>query len=88
MLTYDLEDIFEIRVLKGLHKKGNPHATAVQAEKDIDPVCGMEINESKAGRQLEYLGDRYFFCTSACKTAFERNPEKYTRLLRFARNDW
>ena len=88
MLTCEFEDVVGTKYMEGLREKGGPHATAPHANIEIDPVCGMEVNESKAGRQLEYLGDRYFFCTSACKTAFERNPEKYTRLLRFARNDW
>ena len=82
------QGVEQTRQMNGLHKKGGQHATAFRAEKDIDPVCGMEVNESAADHQVEHMGIKYRFCASECKTAFEENPEKYTRLLRFARNDW
>ena len=77
-----------IAAVKGLHRKGGQHATAFRGEKDIDPVCGTEVNESKADQQVEHMGNKYYFCAPECKTAFEENPEKYIRLLRFASNEW
>ncbi len=44
-----------------------------------DPVCGMEVDEKKAADKVEYQGQTYYFCSPACKTAFQQNPEKYTR---------
>ncbi|WP_390533058.1 YHS domain-containing protein [Sulfurisphaera ohwakuensis] len=44
----------------------------------IDPVCGMEVNESSQYKTM-YKGKIYYFCSSACKKAFEKDPEKYLR---------
>jgi len=43
-----------------------------------DPVCGMDVDENKAAARLLYRNETYYFCTAACKRAFERTPEKYT----------
>jgi len=43
----------------------------------IDPVCKMEVNESKAAATSEYKGKKYYFCAPGCKRAFDQNPEKY-----------
>lgn len=42
-----------------------------------DPVCGMEVDQNKAVASLVYEGRTYYFCTEACRRAFERDPEKY-----------
>jgi len=77
-----------IAAIKGLQGAGSQHATALRVEKEIDPVCGSEVNESNPGYQVEHKGNKYYFCAPECKTAFEKNPEKYIRLLRFASNEW
>jgi Cu+-exporting ATPase len=43
----------------------------------IDPVCKMEVEESKAAATSEYKGKKYYFCATGCKKAFDQNPEKY-----------
>ena len=43
----------------------------------IDPVCKMEIDESKAAATSEYKGKKYYFCAVGGKKAFDQNPEKY-----------
>jgi len=43
----------------------------------IDPVCKMEIEESKALATSEYKGKKYYFCAVGCQKAFDQNPEKY-----------
>jgi len=43
----------------------------------IDPVCKMEVEESKAVATSEYKGKKYYFCAMGCKKAFDQNPEKY-----------
>ncbi len=43
----------------------------------IDPVCGMEVEESEAAATAEYQGVTYYFCAPGCKAAFERDPEAY-----------
>jgi len=43
----------------------------------IDPVCGMEVEEKSAAGKSEYKGKTYYFCAPGCKTAFDKDPEKY-----------
>lgn len=42
-----------------------------------DPVCGMEVDEKTAAATATYQGKTYSFCAVACKSTFEKNPEKY-----------
>ena len=42
-----------------------------------DPVCGMQVNEGTAAAKSEYKGKMYYFCSQACKAAFDKTPEKY-----------
>jgi YHS domain-containing protein len=44
-----------------------------------DPVCGMEVEESKAAGSSEYQGRTYYFCSTGCKAAFDKEPEKYVK---------
>jgi uncharacterized membrane protein YraQ (UPF0718 family)/YHS domain-containing protein len=43
-----------------------------------DPVCGMQIDRSKAVR-LEHAGHTYYFCSEHCRAQFEADPDRYTR---------
>ena len=43
----------------------------------IDPVCGMEVDEKTAAAKSEYKGKTYYFCAPGCKSAFDKDPEKY-----------
>jgi YHS domain-containing protein len=43
----------------------------------IDPVCGMEVDESTAKHTAQHEGTTYYFCARGCKKAFEAEPEKY-----------
>jgi Cu+-exporting ATPase len=43
----------------------------------IDPVCKMEVDETKAAATSEYKGKKYYFCAIGCKKAFDQDPEKY-----------
>ena len=42
-----------------------------------DPVCGMQVDEKNAAATTVYKGTTYYFCAPACKTAFEKAPEKF-----------
>ncbi len=42
-----------------------------------DPICGMEVSESRAVASLEYKGQRFSFCAMSCYEAFMNDPEKY-----------
>ena len=42
----------------------------------VDPVCGIELDESLALLQ-EYDGKKDHFCCNGCKTKFKNNPELF-----------
>ena len=42
-----------------------------------DPVCGMELEDSKIVARSTYLGCSYAFCSEACKIEFDKNPRQY-----------
>lgn len=42
-----------------------------------DPVCGMDIDPKTAANKSEYKGQTYYFCSTGCKKAFDKEPEKY-----------
>ena len=42
-----------------------------------DPVCGMEVDEKKAAAKADPKGKTYYFCASACKAQFIKEPAKY-----------
>lgn len=46
----------------------------------MDPVCGMYIDEEKAGatgRKIEHGGKTYYFCSPECKKEFEAAPREF-----------
>ncbi len=45
----------------------------------VDPVCRMTIREDTALEKVEYEGKTYYFCAPACKSDFEKDPEKYVK---------
>ena len=47
---------------------------------ETDPVCGMEVDQTKAkaaGRTAVHRGTSYFFCSDSCKKRFDANPERF-----------
>ncbi|MFN2399349.1 MAG: heavy metal translocating P-type ATPase, partial [Gemmatimonadaceae bacterium] len=44
----------------------------------IDPVCGMEVEPAAAAGSSEAEGTTYFFCSAACKSKFDTDPNCYT----------
>lgn len=42
-----------------------------------DPVCGMDIDERKAAGTSVYHGKTYYFCSTGCKAAFDKEPARY-----------
>ncbi len=42
-----------------------------------DPVCGMQVDETKAAATTVYQGTAYAFCSTACKNTFEKSPTKF-----------
>jgi YHS domain-containing protein len=44
-----------------------------------DPVCGMQVDSTKAAAKSEYQGKTYYFCCEGCKRKFDQNPERYVK---------
>lgn len=42
-----------------------------------DPVCGMEVNEKKSKFKSNHEGKTFYFCSSNCKTNFDKNPTNF-----------
>lgn len=45
-----------------------------------DPVCGMDVDASKASYSIEYIGKTYYFCSELCMKRFEREPNRYAKV--------
>jgi Cu+-exporting ATPase len=43
----------------------------------IDPVCGMEVDDTTTKDKAAHEGETYFFCSKDCKDEFEASPEDY-----------
>jgi uncharacterized protein len=56
------------------------HARRPDAEAKLvaDPVCGMSVDPATAKEQAEYMGVTYSFCSPGCRSAFEKDPARYT----------
>ena len=55
-------------------------AAGMFGEVTKDPVCGLNVDESKAkaaGFQGTFKNQNYYFCSAGCKEHFEKNPERY-----------
>jgi Cu+-exporting ATPase len=43
-----------------------------------DPVCGMDVDpENPKGGSTVFQGEKYFFCSTKCKTKFEADPQNF-----------
>lgn len=45
----------------------------------IDPVCKMQVDETKAAGTSEHNGKTYYFCAPGCKRKFDANPDLYLK---------
>lgn len=45
----------------------------------IDPVCKMEVDESKAAATAEHECKTYYFCAVGCQKKFQENPSNYIK---------
>ncbi len=48
------------------------------AEKEKDPVCGMQVDPETAAGTSVYQGRTYYFCSAGCKKKFDENPGQFT----------
>jgi len=48
----------------------------------IDPVCGMQVSPEDAYSRVKYDEYVIYFCSKRCREEFEKNAEKYIRLMK------
>ena len=44
-----------------------------------DPICGMDVDPKNAAGKSDYMGQTYYFCSTGCKKAFDKEPQKYVK---------
>ena len=44
-----------------------------------DPVCQMDLPPESTHHSSKYADKFYFFCSRACKEAFDKSPKTYLR---------
>jgi YHS domain-containing protein len=54
-------------------------AAQQKADTAVDPVCGMTVVKAGAKATYDYKGTAYYFCSTGCKDAFAKDPEKYLK---------
>jgi Cu+-exporting ATPase len=42
-----------------------------------DPICGMDVDPNKAAGTSEHEGEVFYFCSTACKETFDKDPHRY-----------
>jgi YHS domain-containing protein len=56
---------------------GHGERPPIVSQKVKDPVCGMEIDRDQAHTMVRRGDRQVFFCSEACHTKFNEEPEKY-----------
>jgi Cu+-exporting ATPase len=51
----------------------------MQETGELDPVCGMKVDPSKATASIEHHGATFYFCSQGCSAKFRASPEKYAQ---------
>lgn len=42
-----------------------------------DPVCGMQVDPSRAAGKADYAGTTFYFCSQSCAAKFQSEPARY-----------
>jgi len=53
------------------------NALAEAAVVQVDPVCGMPVDEGRAAARLQHGGKDYLFCSTHCLEKFRADPARY-----------
>jgi xanthine dehydrogenase accessory factor len=73
-----LAELVQLRAAGALREPAaEPAVRAKAAARATDPVCGMTVTADAAGRPLRHDGADYYFCSAACRQAFEKDPDAY-----------
>jgi Cu+-exporting ATPase len=44
-----------------------------------DPGCGMDVKPEKAAAKSDHHGQTYHFCSTDCKSKFDKSPGQYAK---------
>jgi YHS domain-containing protein len=61
----------------GMMGSGTTSGDKSTAGKIIDPVCNMEVADTKTAPTLAYMGKTYYFCSEEDKAKFQKKPDQY-----------
>ena len=71
---------------EGTHNSSGVHTVSTKAETKgekaevaKDPVCNMDVTDTKKAPSEEYKGKVYYFCSEHCKNAFKKDPASYIK---------
>jgi xanthine dehydrogenase accessory factor len=77
-----LAELVQLRASGALREPAGQPAAQAGPEppaRAVDPVCGMTVTADASGRPLRHDGTDYYFCSAACRQAFEKDPDAYLR---------
>lgn len=57
----------------------DPETSSKQDEAWIDPVCGKNVRKQSAFFTGQHADRTYRFCSEACRSAFEKDPQRFTK---------
>ncbi len=76
--------LFGLGLAAGCQGTTAPELAPPEVIVEIDPVCEhngdlpcVRVTVTPETPRLDYRGRTYYFCTEACRRAFERDPERY-----------
>ena len=52
-------------------------SAVLDAQRAIDPVCGMTVDPATSKHRFEHDDTMFHFCSAGCRTRFAADPEKY-----------
>jgi YHS domain-containing protein len=59
--------------------RANRRKGAIEMAAQVDPVCGMQVDEQTAAGRSEHEGRTYYFCSAGCKEKFDQDPGRYAK---------
>ncbi len=51
--------------------------TKTESQTELDPVCGMKVDPTKAAATEQQSGKAVYFCSNGCAAKFRAEPERY-----------
>jgi len=89
-IVSEVEDMRNVTVLKKAgadevvhcHEMGARVMVSKARRVVVDPVCGTEVDPTTAKFVIEFQGEKLFFDTEECRSAFEKNPTRFMEMKR------